>query len=249
MSKIKDKTKKLFADKQLKEAKRHSKKASWLVIILSIVLSIILAVVGSIFIKYEFNDSGDFLALVERNYFLSVIIMILVCALQVVVALIPGEVVEIASGYAFGAWEGALYCLIGIMLGSCTVIFLTRRLGRQFIESICPREKIDSISWINDKKKFRPLVALLFFIPGTPKDLITYAIGLTKLSIPSYLLLTSVARFPSILISTLSGNALGNSNIKNAVTFFIISAVSGILGYLIYYIVSSKRSKKDSSAK
>ena len=127
MSKIKDKTKKLFADKPLKETKHRSKKASWLVIILSIVLSVILAAVGSMFIKYEFNDSGDFLSLVEKNYLLSVITMILVCALQVVVALIPGEVVEIAAGYAFGAWEGATYCLIGIVLGSCAVIFLTRK--------------------------------------------------------------------------------------------------------------------------
>lgn len=246
MSKIKDKTKKLFADKQFKETRHRSKKVSWLVIILSIVLSVILAAVGSVLIKYEFNDSGDFLSLVEKNYFLSVVIMILVCALQVIVALIPGEVVEIAAGYAFGALAGALYCLIGILLGSCAVILLTRKLGRQFIESICPREKIDSISWINDKKKLRLLAALLFFIPGTPKDLITYALGLTKLSIPSYLLLTSFARFPSILISTLSGSALGDSNVKNAITFFIISAASGILGYLIYYIVSTKRSKKDS---
>ena len=38
--------------------------------------------------------------------------------LQVVVAIIPGEPLEIAGGYAFGAWWGTALCLIGAVLGS-----------------------------------------------------------------------------------------------------------------------------------
>ena len=247
MSKNKEKIKKIFANKELEETKHYSKKVSILVIVLVLVLSSILAVVGSLIIKHEFSDTSSFSRLVEENYLLSVVVMILICALQVMVALIPGELVEIASGYAFGAWLGALYCLLGILLGSCIVILLTRKFGRRFIESLCPREKIDSISWIRDNKKFNLVVSLVFFIPGTPKDLITYAIGLTKISIPTYVIITSIARLPSILISTLSGGALGNSNLKNAMIFLIISASTGIAGYLIYYVISKKSSKRNKS--
>jgi uncharacterized membrane protein YdjX (TVP38/TMEM64 family) len=182
--------------------------------------------------------------LVKENYLLSVFVIIVVCAIQVMVALVPGELVELASGYAFGAWLGALYCIIGIMLGSVLVILLTRKYGRAFIESLCSREKIDSISWINEPKKLNFLAAVVFFIPGTPKDLLTYAIGLTKMSVPTYIVITTLARFPSIIISTLSGGALGDSNIRKAIVFFIISAATGILGFVIYKILFSKKEEK-----
>ena len=244
MPKDKNKAKDLFKTKDLGETKHYSKKTSLLVIILALVLSAILAAVGSVVIKNYFTDEGSFKSLVEENYLLSVIIMIVVCALQVMIALIPGELVEIAAGYAFGTFLGALYCLIGIVLGSCIVIVLTRKLGRRFIESLCPREKIDSISFVRDPKKLHLLVALVFFIPGTPKDLITYAIALTGMKIPAYILITSAARLPSILISTLSGDALGDNNMKRALIFLIISAATGIVGYLAYHFISKKRKKK-----
>ncbi len=238
------KLKEILKNKELTPTKHYSKKTSWLVIILAVILFSILTVVGTVIINRNFTDAEGFKKLVEENYFLSVLVMIVICALQVVVALIPGELVEIASGYAFGAFLGTLYCLVGILIGSITVIILTRTLGRRFIESICPREKIDSISWINNQKKLHFLTALLFFIPGTPKDLITYAVGLTKMSIPAYILISSLARLPSIVISTLSGGALSESNFASAVIFISISAVTGVVGYLIYSLISKRHKKQ-----
>lgn len=244
MSDRSKKIKKLLETKELPPTKHYSKKISCFVIILAVILLSILTVIGTLIINRAFRDSDGFNKLVEENYLISVIVIITVCALQVLVALIPGELVEIASGYAFGAFLGTLYCLIGVLIGSVTVILLTRKLGRRFIESICPREKIDSVSWINTPKKLYFLTALLFFIPGTPKDLITYAVGLTKMSIPAYILITSLARLPSIVISTLSGGAIGENNFSSAIVFVSISAVTGIIGYSVYSLVSKCYKKK-----
>ena len=246
-----NKLKNSFKAKELKPVKHYSKKVSWLVLSLTILLLSILTVVGTILINQAFSDTEGFKNFVEENYLLSVFTIIIICALQVVVALVPGEVVEVASGYAFGPIEGTLYCLVGMLIGSITVIVLTRVFGRRFIESICPREKIDSISWISNGKKLHFIVALLFFIPGTPKDLITYFVGLTKMSIPAYIVITSLARLPSIIISALSGNALGENDFKNAVIFFTISAITGILGYIIYSFISKKQNntKKNKTKK
>ena len=245
MGNKKEKIRKLFESTELSETKRYSKKFSIFVLLLAAALVAILTVVIVYFIKYEFSDTNSFENLVEENYLLSVILIIAICAIQVMVALVPGELVELASGYAFGAWLGALYCIIGILLGSVLVILLTRKFGRAFVESLCSREKIDSISWINEPRKLNFLAAVVFFIPGTPKDILTYAIGLTKMSIPTYIVITTLARLPSIIISTLSGGALGDSNLKKAIVFFIISAVTGILGFIMYKLLFSK--KKDAS--
>ena len=243
--KHKEKIKKIFKSKELKETKHYSKKTSIFALIIMAVLLIILTTVGIFFIKYEFTETNSFENLVNENYFLSVIVMIIICALQVMVALVPSEAVEIASGYAFGPWLGALYCLIGILIGSCIVIALTRKFGRRFVESLYPREKIDALPILRSEKKLNALVALIFFIPGTPKDLVTYVIGLTKMSIPTYVALTSLSRLPSIVISTISGGALENDNYHKAILFFIISCVTGAIGYLIYLIISKNDNKKD----
>ncbi len=240
----KEKIKDLFAEKKLKEVKHYSKKVSIMVLIATAVILAVLTLFGMMFIQYEFEQTDSFALLVEENYLLSALLLIVICIVQVMVAFIPGEVVEIAAGYAFGPWLGALYCIIGITIGSIIVIALTRKFGRGFVESLYPREKIDNLPILRSPQKLNTLVALLFFIPGTPKDLMTYAVGLTKMKIGAYVLLTTVSRLPSILISTVSGGALGDDKLVRALIFFIISAITGIAGYFIYLLISKKHSHK-----
>ena len=243
MGKGKEKAKKLLSDTTLKETKHYSKKVSAIVLTSFSVLSCILAILGVIFLKSNFSDTDAFKAFVDENYILSMILLIIICAVQVIIALIPGELVEIAAGYAFGALPGALICLVGITLGSICVILLARKLGRKFVESIYPREKIDSLPILNDPKKRNTFTALLFLIPGTPKDLITYIVGITEMSIPLYILIATIARFPSIIISTIGGDALGDSRFLYAAIAFIISAAVSLAGYLVYIKISQNHKK------
>ena len=64
------------------------------------------------------------------------------CFLQVVVAIIPGEPLEIAGGYAFGAVWGTVLCLIGLFLGSVVIFALVRRFGQSVVEVFFPPEKL-----------------------------------------------------------------------------------------------------------
>jgi uncharacterized membrane protein YdjX (TVP38/TMEM64 family) len=73
--------------------------------------------------------------------------------LQVVIAVIPSEALEIGAGYAFGMWKGAFLCLAGLMLGSVGAILFTRKLGVRAVELVYPREKIESVKLLADKKR------------------------------------------------------------------------------------------------
>ena len=243
--KKKEKIKQLFKDTELKEAKHYSKKIAAIALSVFSVLSCVLAIVGVIFLKTNFSDTDAVKAFVEENYILSILSMILICAIQVIIALMPGELVEIACGYAFGAIPGTLICLAGITLGSVIVLLLSRKFGRRFVESIYPREKIDSLPILRDPKKRNVFTALLFLIPGTPKDLITYIIGITEMSIPTYLVIATFARIPSIVMSTIGGDALGNDKFVRAIIAFIISGVISLVGYLIYNKISKSSTAKN----
>ena len=247
MGKRRDQVKHLFEDKQIETKKHYSKRyAATVLSIISIVLCI-LTVLGVIFIRTRFSDTDAIKAWVDENYLLGMLVMTAVCALQVVIAFIPGELVDLAVGYAFGGWMGALICTVGATFGSVIAIVLARRFGRQLVESLYSREKIDALPIIGAPKKRNVMTFLLFLIPGTPKDLFTYVIGLTDMSIPLYIVLTTVARFPSIIMSTLGGGALGDDKLLHAIVIFIVAAVVSGIGYLVYLAIRKRHKKKEAS--
>ncbi len=244
MENKKERYARLFAEKPEREIKRYSKKYAAAMLSVCSVILCVLSVLGFLFIKTRFSDTDLIKEWIDRNYVLGVVIMILLIAVQVVIALIPGELLELAAGYAFGAWMGTVVCIVGILLGSAVAILLARRFGRAFVEALYPREKLDALPILRDPKKRNAMTFLLFLIPGTPKDLFTYVIGLTNMSIPLYIALTAVARMPSIIMSTLSGGAFGEKRYVQALAIFIIAAAVSAVGYLSYLAISGRREKK-----
>ena len=232
--------------KKHNDVQKNPLKRSKASVILSIVSAVflILTALGVWFMREYLQDPALVREKIGEHYLLGAIAMVLISAVQVIVALIPGEFVEIAAGYVFGSWVGSLLCLAGIVLGSCTTILLVRRLGSKLVYAFYPKEKIDALPIINDPPKRNLLTFLLFVIPGTPKDLFTYAIGLTDMSIHLYILLTTAARFPSVILSTLSGNAVGTKDYRMAVVFVIVTAVVSGVGVLIYRSFSKKHAEK-----
>ncbi|MBR4973775.1 MAG: TVP38/TMEM64 family protein [Clostridia bacterium] len=161
--------------------------------------------------------------------------------LQVVVALIPGEPLEIGAGYAFGEIKGTLLCVLATTLGSLAVFALVRTLGIKFVEIFFDRKKINELKILKNSKRRNLLIFLVFFLPGTPKDLITYFVGLTDIKMGYFLLLVSLARLPSIITSTMGGGALGVKEYKTAIIVFAITLIISGIGWIIYRIMLNKK--------
>ena len=167
--------------------------------------------------------------------------------LQVLVAIIPGEPLEIAGGYAFGAVWGTVLCLLGAFLGSAAVFAVVRKWGVPLVEVFFPQDKLDKLTFLKTSPKRTALLWLVFTVPGTPKDLLCYFAGLTDLRWSSWLLIASVGRLPSIITSTVGGNALGLQNYQfAAITFAATTVIAGV-GLVIYRQVCRrhKRSAED----
>ena len=246
MGKRTEKAKKLLSDKHFEEEQHYSKRYAATVISIASAVICVLAVIGAFLLKDYFSEENlqRLQSFVSEHWIAGALIFIGICLVQVVIALIPGEAVEIAAGVIFGSFLGTVLCLVGITLGSIVVILLVRRFGRKFVESLYPREKIDSLPILNNPKKRNVTIFFLFLIPGTPKDLITYIVGLTEVSVPMYILLTTVARIPSILMSTLGGDAFGEGKIFKAIMIFAAAAIISGAGYVAYLIIQKGMNKK-----
>lgn len=165
--------------------------------------------------------------------------------LQIVVAIIPGEPLEIVAGYAFGAVEGTLLCILGAFVGRVMVFLLVRRFGTRAVEVFFPLEKLQSLKFLQNEKRLTFWVFFLFFLPGTPKDVLCYIVGLTKLPLRSWLLISAVAPIPSVVTSTIGGDALGMGNYAFAALVFAITLLISGLGLAAYHAVCRTRERKD----
>ncbi len=159
---------------------------------------------------------------------------------QVLIAIIPGEPLEIVGGYAFGAIEGTLLCLVASTVGSILVFALVRRFGIRLVEIFYPREKLRNIRFLKSSPKRTLLFLIVFMIPGTPKDMLCYFAGLTDMRFGHWLLICSLGRIPSIITSTLGGNALGTESYLFAIIVFAIALGISGGGILLYNHICKK---------
>lgn len=163
--------------------------------------------------------------------------------LQVVIAVLPGEPFEIAAGYAFGAVEGSLLCIAASTLGSIMVFLLVRYFGVPLVEVFFSEEKLHRIKFLKTTPKRDFIFFIIFMIPGTPKDLLCYFAGLTDIRLSLWLLICSLGRLPSIVTSTVGGDALGTSNYWFAAAVFAITLIISLVGLLFYKKICNRHEK------
>lgn len=171
---------------------------------------------------------------VKNNGPISVLGFVGLLILQVFAAVVPGGPFEIAAGYAFGLIPGALVCDVGMTAGGLLVFLLTRRFGMSFVELFFKPEEIEKAKFLKTTDRSKALIFLLFLIPGIPKDIMSYLLGLTDLSIREFFLFSFVGRFPAILLSSLSGNALAGERygiFAGALIIILALTAAGMLWY------------------
>lgn len=175
-------------------------------------------------------------------------VFVLIRAFQTVIKIVPAEPLEIGSGYAFGTFWGTVWCMAGTELGSAVIILLTKIFGKKLVLSFVSQEKIDSFKFLNDQKRLTVTLFLIYLIPGTPKDVITFLIGLTKMKLWVFLLVTGIARIPSIITSTIVGSALGENKLKFAIIIYVLTVVISALALFIYKFVEKKKDERKAAA-
>ena len=214
--------------------------------VISLIVVVILALLATLFIwnwLASFSQD-DFRAYIQSFGPLGWLVLLGLQFLQVFIALIPGELLETAAGYAFGPVIGTIICYLGVALASALVFFLTRRFGVRLVEVFISREKINELRFINTEKKRDRLIFLLFFIPGTPKDLLTYFVGLTDMKLSSFLAISLVARIPSVLSSTFGGHLLGEGQWWGAVLLYGITGIVSLIGLMLYNKILNRKQQK-----
>lgn len=229
----------------MKMTEKHRKALSLVSLLLLLLFFLFITVFLGKPLMSFLKDPEAFRLWVEEKGWLARVFFVGMMVLQVVVALIPGEPLEIAAGVAFGSIEGTLLVMAGIAIGSTIIFLLVRLFGVKLVEVFFSMEKIHSLKFLQNHKRLEGILLLVMMIPGTPKDLISYFVGLTPIKLGRWIFLTSFARIPSVVTSTLGGDALGEERYLFAAAVFLVTAGISLLGLFFYDRMVSKRKEKN----
>ena len=201
---------------------------------LGIIVVIVGVFIAALVAKYPdilqaFQSVESFDAFLEKHRESSIPLYIIIQALQVVVAVIPGQIVQIAGGYIYGFWYASLWSLIGLSIGSTAAFYMARIIGQQPIRRLYGPEMVDRYTSLLSSGNAFAIMLFLYIIPGFPKDVLAFFAGLSNMKYSRFLPMATLARYPAMALSMLIGSTMGVGSYKaTAVLIVVCAAFAGV---------------------
>ncbi|HUW59268.1 MAG TPA: TVP38/TMEM64 family protein [Planctomycetota bacterium] len=163
---------------------------------------------------------------------------------QIIIFVVPGEVVQVAGGYLFGAWAGVTYCVVGAFVGSAIAFLAAKWLGRPFVRCVAGAEKFDRLEAILNRRKGIVTVFLLFLIPGIPKDILCYVAGLTPMRVGVFLTVSALARLPGMILSAYFGHFMAEQSYIHVAVVSLVAFLGLLLGLIFHRRIEAWLSRR-----
>ena len=125
-----------------------------------------------------------------------------------------------------GFFLGLLFSLIGAFVGTTISFYLAKLLGRDAMHLLFTEEKMNwFVEKLNSRKAYT-IVFLIYLIPGLPKDIMSYAAGISSMNFKAFLIFSMIGRTPAMSGSLLIGALYfsGHYGIMIAIGVFAVAA-------------------------
>ena len=199
--------------------------------IILLVLLIGLCVV--LFVHFDlylfFKDKNKIIQFIKTSRF-DELVFIALQIVQVVVAVIPGEISGFIGGYLYGPFLGTLYSTIGLTLGSWLAFVLARFFGEPLLEKVVKKEVFEKFDYFMEHKGL--LVSFLFFlIPGFPKDYLCYIMGVSRMPVLTFIVISTIGRFFGTMMLSISGNMAREEHYAMLAVVVVAAVVVSLLAW------------------
>lgn len=193
------------------------------------------------------SDPAAVRAFVAEHAVLARLAIVGVNVLQIVLAFLPGEPVELASGYALGFFEGTAACLAASAIGTSIIYLAVRRWGRRVVDLFFDQGYFERFDWLHRTRRLELIMLAVFLIPGTPKDFLTYFAGLTDMRFGTALAIATFGRIPSIVTSTIAASSFASGDYGLLVGALAIAALLIAGGGVAYRYVRAHAAQDETS--
>jgi uncharacterized membrane protein YdjX (TVP38/TMEM64 family) len=152
------------------------------------------------------------------------VVFIFLQALQVVIAPIPGELTGIVGGFMFGTLMSILYSSVGLTVGSLIAFVASRLIGLPFVKLIIGEATFQKFCFLTERRGIIAIL-ILFIIPGFPKDILCYVLGLSPMGSVTFLLVCGLGRIPGTALLSFSGAAIYEEDWRMLVVVVVVTLV------------------------
>ena len=150
---------------------------------------------------------------------------------QSILAPLPAFLITFANAALFGWVYGALLSWSSAMVGALLCFYIAKFLGREVVEKLTSKMALESVDAFFEKHGvYAILIARL--LPFISFDIVSYAAGLTRMSLRSFLIATGLGQLPATLIYSYAGEMLTGGARTFVYGLLILFSVS-VLVYLI----------------
>ena len=201
-------------------------------------LTIIISLAVLIFVVWEFyplmktlitqEGRGQFKQRISEMGFKGLVILYLIEAVQMIFVVLPGEPIEILYGMCYGSIGGAVLLTLAVFINTVIVYELVEKFGRKVLVFFFSEEKIKKVEnskLFKNKSKIEYIMVLLFFLPGTPKDLLLYIGPLLPIEKKKFIIISTFVRFPSVITSTIAGSNIVDGNLWITIGVYVFTAL------------------------
>lgn len=114
------------------------------------------------------------------------IVFLLIYTLKPILLFIPSSIVSVAGGILFGPVQGFILNMLGFFLSGTLAFYLSRLLGKSFVERILRGKAIELDKGI---EKNGVKIMFMFRLPPIfPFDPVSYAAGITRIKYRSFMI-------------------------------------------------------------
>lgn len=150
------------------------------------------------------QDREKIVAEVNRIGIWGPVALITAYALQMIIAIIPGHLLGVASGYLYGFWGGfAISWVTSVVVGQA-LFYLARIYGKPVVYRLVPNHLLDK--WDNiAKREGIVFFAFAFILPIFPADVMVYVAGLSQIKARDFLIAQVIGRIPFSVLTVAAG--------------------------------------------
>lgn len=160
--------------------------------------------------------------------------IVVLSMLQVVVAFLPAEPVQVIAGISFGFPIGLLCCTVGVLLGNTVIYVLYKLYGDKLREFFVKNIHLN-FDKMATSKSLTLIIFILYFLPAIPYGMICFFAASFGMKFPRYITVTLLGAIPSVCI----GVGLGHAAIASSL------AVSITICTLLFIIIGTVMIKRD----
>ncbi len=185
--------------------RRLVRRRAFLVTVLGIIAA---AAVAFVVFRREILDTMVEVLDIARG--LGVVGPVLLAAIYVVACVfaLPGSILSLGAGFAFGLLQGWLAVTAGSLLGVSACFVLGRTVLRNSVERmIAGNRKFRAIDDAVGKEGFK-IVLLTRLSPAIPFNVLNYGLSLTKVTFRDYFLGSLIGMFPGTVMYVYLGTSL-----------------------------------------